>query len=263
MHFKCHPLFLGGYKRSISAMGLGIAICGGLFLCTPTVVLSQCMPAQPASVLLSSGNCTDTGGERKSQIAGTPAIDVTAGEYTAEGVTVNNGFSSTPAVRVDGTGIINLTDGTTVTTTESHGYGIQVKGDGTVNATNTQITTQGYGADAILAEGNGATVTLRDVEILTSGTSARGMRVRDGALAEGYNISIRTTEDDGNDAGSYGVWVEDGSEVTLVDSSVSTETSDSSAVENWGGTFVGKGVSLSAKGSGAYSSGVFVYGERH
>lgn len=259
MHLGSRHL-LGRFRRGCSATGLVTIFSGGLLLCYSTNALSQCLPGQPDPVAMNSGSCTDTGGNRKSPGVNSPAVEVTGGDYTAEGVMILNESASTPTVRVDGTGVVNLTDGTTVTTTESHGYGIQVDGSGTVNAGNIQITTQGYGSDAILARGNGTYVSLTDVEIVTNGGSARGMRVRDGAVVQGSNVSIRTAEDNGNDPGSYGVWVQDGSTVTLTDSTISAEVTGSSAVENYGGTFIGTRVSLSATGPGDYSSGVYVSG---
>lgn len=88
------------------------------------------------------------------------------------------------------------------------------------------------------------------------------MRVRDGAVVQGSNVSIRTTNDNGSNNASFGVWVQDGATVTLIDSRISAEAIGSSAVEVYDGTFIGTRVSLSATGHGEISSGVYVFGAK-
>ncbi|MBX3596362.1 MAG: hypothetical protein KF874_02220 [Rhizobiaceae bacterium] len=131
---------------------------------------------------MNSGSCTDTGGSRESTGAGAPAVEVTGGQYTGQGVTFLSEHGSVPAIYAEGAGVVILNGGSTIITTESHGYGIEVGAGGTVHANSIQITTEEYGSDAILAVGSGAYVSLEDVGIVAKGGSARGMRVSDGAV---------------------------------------------------------------------------------
>jgi len=257
-----YPYVSGRGRGSFSAAGLVIILSGGLLLCSSTKALSQCMPAQPDPISMNAGSCTDSGGSREVTGASAAAVHVTGGSYTADAVGILNDFGSKPAVLVDGTGVVNLTNGTIITTTQSHGYGVQVDNGGTVNAANSQITTEGYGSEAILASHNGTYVTLDSVDILVRGGSARGIHVRDGAAVEGSNVSIRTTQENGNEPGSYGVWLEQGSTVTLTDSTITALGAYSSAVENYDSTFIGTRVKISATGPGDYSSGVYVSGDK-
>lgn len=246
---------------------------------------------QPYTLSVSSGECTDDGGARGVGVAGDPApkpnaVRVTGGTYNGIGVAISSSASD-PAVHVSGTGIVNLTDGATITTTGDHGYGLeiesngqvfadglvittageysyglQVMADGSFHAERLSITTAQHAADAITMNGVGAYVSLEDVEIVVHGDHARGIRLQNGAVVEGANVSITTTFENGDasEGQSHGIAVEGGSSVTLTDSKIAAAGNDSAGVEISGSTFVGTRVAISATGPGELSNGVYVGG---
>ncbi|MBJ6986161.1 hypothetical protein JG620_02095 [Devosia sp. MC521] len=142
----------------------------------------------------------------------------------------------------------------TISTAGSHSYGIAATSGAQFVAEKVGITTSDDGADGVLAQNTGTEITLRNLDIVTQGPSARGIRVLDGAFVSAEQIAIVT---EGSGA-SEAIRVENGSEMTLVDADISVLGSDSWGILVDTSVFDASGIQIATDGANA--TGVDVYG---
>jgi len=156
--------------------------------------------------------------------------------------TSNNGGYAAMANQTSGK--ITLAD-SQLDTAGSNSYALYAA-NGQIDATNTLINTQGTGASALVAYGNGghAAIILSNGAVNTSGNNAHGVNVS----GAGNHIDIDKSKISTTGSGSIGAWTHSGSTLTITDTDISAQRSyalladDSQSIINYdGGAVTSKG----------------------
>lgn len=162
-------------------------------------------------------------------------------------------------VKADGAPVV-VPSGTTVDTgaTIGHdGIGLYAVNGGTIDASQTDIVTSGTSAHGLRAEGAGSEVGLNGGSIRTTGEYASGASAQNGGSITLDGVTIHVSG-----ANSDGVWAQAGGAATVRNSRIVTDASSTHAVTAEGGVVNISDTSITTHGE--YARGLFVHeGEIH
>lgn len=192
-------------------------------------------------------------GSESQEAVDTPGANEVTDTQSLDGVLDSSTGDVSVAVVKDG-GNLTLTDATvtktgdTSNTENSEFYGLNAallaKANSTMTITGTDITTEAEGANAVFATGEGASVSVEDVTIRTTGNSSRGLDATYGGSVTAKNVTVSTA---GSHCAALATDRGEGT-ITVSDSSLQTSGEGSPCVYSTGEITV-TDTSGTAKGS--------------
>jgi hypothetical protein len=143
------------------------------------------------------------GSAGSTDVTGTGAYTLSGGSVTKTATAISAADTDESGVLVTDRGTLTLTDVTVTTTGDSSSNdsssfyglnaGVLAKASSTITMTGGAITTSGSGANGAFATGDGSTVDLSGVTIRATGGGAHGVMATQGATATLTNVTVDTT----------------------------------------------------------------------